>query len=104
MDGRLERLFQEALCVSQEAEDAFWADFRARCRHDEQAWVAFGDVMLRQTAQVQAAVIPERKVSTAVATSSAPLGPMTPAAWTLVGSAKGRPSTSPASRRASDTG
>ena len=56
LDGVLEGLFQGALGLSREAENAFWTAFRTQCRRDEQAWVAFRDVMIRQTLQLQHAV------------------------------------------------
>ena len=55
-EGDEQRLFQDALGVSREAEDAFWTAFAARIRRDEQAWISFREIMLRQRAQVQEAV------------------------------------------------
>ena len=55
-------------------------------------------------ALVRLAVNPERKVNSALASSSAPVGPIRPLAVSPVGSANGVPSTIPAIKRAKETG
>jgi hypothetical protein len=56
LDQRLERLFQEALGLSKEQEDAFWLKFADRRANEREVWSAFGSVMMQAAAQLQRAI------------------------------------------------